>query len=62
MEVKSAEDRKLQNATAHQVFDFDKYTSQANHQEFRSRFVLSQSFIHFIEEAYHTERGHIPQD
>lgn len=61
-EVRTAEERKLQNATAHQVFDFDKYTSQANHQEFRSRFVLSQSFIHFIEEAYHTERGHVPQD
>lgn len=36
-----AEEAKWKKATAHQVFDFEKYTSQANNKEFRMRFVHS---------------------
>lgn len=48
-------------ATAHQIFDFKKYTKSENQKEFRERFVQSQAFIHFIEEAYHMDRGNVKQ-
>ena len=48
-------------ATAHHIFDFKKYTKSENQKEFRERFVQSQAFIHFIEEFYHMDRGNIKQ-
>jgi hypothetical protein len=49
------------NATAYEIFDFKKYTKSENQKAFRQRFVESQAFIHFIEEAYHMEKGNIPK-
>lgn len=48
-------------ASAHEVFDFKKYCKSENYKAFKERFVQSQAFIHFIEEAYHMDKGHIPK-
>ena len=59
--IKDSNPPKTNSATAHEVFDFKKYCKSENYKAFKERFVQSQAFIHFIEEAYHMEKGHIPK-